>query len=109
MKRVNLQLMVWNQDEKARPNLPSPVGNGWTLENEHIVPVLCTMPCAPESILQLVRCSCVKNRCSPPCKCLANQLPCTEMCECGGTSDFCDNETMIAEEAVNSDSEYEPD
>lgn len=91
MKRVNYQVLLWNLDCIPQPVIPSPFGHGWTEENGKITPVLCEMSCAPPAILKFIRCSCLKNRCNPPCKCHSNSLPCTEMCECGGKEEECDN------------------
>ena len=107
IQRVNYQAMIWNQDDEAQPTIPSPIGHGWNIEDGQIVPVLCEMPCAPDSILQLIRCSCVKNRCSAPCKCLANNLPCTDMCECGGNDELCDNDFHNELDVTDSGSEDE--
>ena len=52
--------------------------------HDRLLPVMCDLPCAPESILQLIKCSCIKNRCLPPCKCASLNLVCTEMCYCNG-------------------------
>lgn len=93
VKRVNYQMLIWNQDDKAVPNIPSPVGHGWSIENGQITPTYCDLPCAPDFILKLVRCACVKSRCSSTCKCSAYKLPCTEMCECGGSELLCFNQS----------------
>jgi hypothetical protein len=89
--RANLQAMVWAQDDQCTPTLPSPVDHGWSMENGHLTPVLCDLPCAPDSVLKLIKCSCTKSRCSAPCKCRAGELPCTEMCGCRGDETSCDN------------------
>lgn len=91
IKRANLQAFVWSKDDEPNAVIPNPVGHGWYLEEGVLTPVMCEEPCAPESLLQLIRCSCLKNRCSPPCKCLANNMPCTEMCSCNADQSTCDN------------------
>lgn len=91
LKRANFQALVWSKDDEPNPVIPNPVDHGWCIEEGVLTPVMCEEPCAPESLLKLVKCSCVKNRCSPPCKCLANNLPCTEMCCCNGDKLTCDN------------------
>lgn len=91
VKRANFQALVWSQDNEAKPVIPNPVGHGWSIEAGVLAPVMCEEPCAPEALLKLIKCSCMKNRCSPPCKCLANNMPCTEMCVCNGDETICDN------------------
>ncbi|KAG5881634.1 hypothetical protein JTB14_033421 [Gonioctena quinquepunctata] len=73
--------------EKSVINLTR-VGHGCFLEEGVLTPILCEEPCAPESLLKLIKCSCVKNRSSPPCKCLANHMPCTELCNCKPEKDL---------------------
>lgn len=91
IKRVNFQALIWSQDDQAHPVIPSPIDHGWCLKDEQLIPVMCETPCAPDIILQLIKCSCTKNRCSPPCKCFSTGLPCTPMCACGADEDVCDN------------------
>ena len=68
------------------------------MEDDRLLPVMCDLPCAPESILQLIKCSCIKNRCLPPCKCASLNLVCTEMCYCNGDDSNCDNVGNDAEQ-----------
>lgn len=89
--RVRYQTIEWCRADQPYPNLPSPLNFGWELKNDHYAPVMCMLPCAPETVLQLIRCSCVKRKCAPPCKCLSHDLKCTELCVCGGDEDMCDN------------------
>lgn len=89
--RAHLQAFEWNQDLIQHPNNPSPTDFGWKKVGSTYEPVACTMPCAPELLLELCRCSCFQRRCSPPCTCQSNGLRCTEMCRCEGDPDRCDN------------------
>ena len=91
LNRVNFQAMVWEMDKQSRPNIPSPVGHGWIIEDGLLTPVMCDLPCAPESIMKLVRCSCLESKCNASCKCRANGLPCTEMCNCTADDEMCEN------------------
>ena len=91
IRRVNFQAIVWAHDDKSTPILPSPADHGWTMEEGHLDPVMCELPCAPSDIMKLVKCSCVKSRCTATCKCRSNGLPCTEMCGCAGDEALCDN------------------
>ena len=56
--------MIWFNDIQARPILLSLViGHGWIIiQDSKSVPAMCDLPCAPDFIIQLVRCSCIKNR-----------------------------------------------
>lgn len=94
IKRANYQTMEWLSDDEVHPKLSSSVKYGWILEDRLITPVECEIPCTPESILRLIKCSRAKTRCSPFCKYLASSLHCMEMCECTVGEDQCDNQTM---------------
>ena len=62
--RANYQVMVWNNDIVPQPQLPSPDNFGWKLEDNKWLPVITTLPPAPEAVIQLVKCGCAKERCS---------------------------------------------
>jgi hypothetical protein len=85
----------WNQDDKASPNIPSPVGHGWSMESTKITPVYYDLPCAPDSTMKLIRYSCSKNRCTHPYTYSASNLRCTAMCVCGGSEELCDNQSNV--------------
>lgn len=90
--RAHLQAMEWHQCDQRHPSLPNPTQFGWQHEDGQLVPITCNNTPAPQAILELVKCSCVKTRCqSVRCKCSTNSLPCTEMCSCGGDEDLCGN------------------
>jgi hypothetical protein len=91
--RVRYQTIEWCCADQPFPNLPSPLHFGWELKEDsnQYAPVMCLLPCAPETVLQLIRCSCVKRKCAPPCKCHSHNLKCTELCLCGGDEEMCDN------------------
>ena len=71
---------------------------------------MCEIPCAPEEVLNLIRCSWTKGRCVPPCKCASQnpRLACTEMCECEGEPECCDI-TQPAEAIVDDEDASEDD
>jgi len=82
IKRSNYQAYVWRNALTARQNLPSPDGHGWKLENDMLHPILMTKSAAPESILELTSCGCLKSSCTRNCSCSSNGLACTESCKC---------------------------
>ena len=53
--------MVWNNDKVPNPNIPSPENYGWKKDGDKWVPVMTTMLPAPESIIEMVKCGCVKQ------------------------------------------------
>ena len=44
------------------------------------MPVLTRLPLAPQSILQLVKCGCVKRSCNRRCSCQEHNVQCIELC-----------------------------
>jgi len=80
--RAHYQLIVWNNDIVANPDLPSPDMYGWVM-NEEWNPVMTTLPPAPEAVIQLVKCKCAKDQCSSKrCQCRKSGLCCTDLCYC---------------------------
>ncbi|KAG5863555.1 hypothetical protein JTB14_020144 [Gonioctena quinquepunctata] len=75
LERANFRALVGLRDGEPNPVISNPVGHSWYLE---------------EGVLTLIM-KMMKNRCSPPCKCLANDMPCTEMCNYNADKDTCDN------------------
>ena len=103
------QMMIWNNDIVPNPSLPSPEGYGWTLIEQHWVPIMTKELPAPESVIHLVKCKCAKMRCtSNRCRCKAANLNCTDLCECSD-NDKCENtvghEYMLTESDESDDSD----
>ena len=109
--RAHYQAMIWNNDIIANPDLPEPLECGWNLVDGRYKPVMTTLPPAPQAVIDLVKCSCAKTRCSSNrCKCRRNGLNCTDLCSCSEDSESCDNseDTVLSDdEEEDSDSEDE--
>ena len=80
VKSANFQSLIWEQDERPDPVIPSPQEYGWSIEDGQFVPDKCEIYYEPKSLLGLDKCLCVKSRCQPACRCLSKNIPCTEMC-----------------------------
>ena len=93
--RAHYQLIVWNNDIVANPELPSPLNFGWCLEDDKFCPVMTTNPPAPDAIMSLVKCKCSKSKCSKSSRSSSANanppLPCTDLCEC---EDCTNNKTI---------------
>ena len=109
IRRCHYQCIEWDRDIEPHPKLPPACDYGWTFENGRYEPIMCEIQCAPEEVLHLIRCSCTKGRCVPPCKCASQnpRLPCSEMCECGGDPEYCDNTEPVEDIANDDDSSDE--
>ena len=68
----------------AQPDIPSPVGNGWSKDDVtgNIVPHLMNDEPIPVVFLNLTQCQC-KNCESRKCGCRVKGLRCTTGCACG--------------------------
>ena len=65
IQRAHFQALIWFQDNQAHQVLPHVTNYGWENDDHGgIRPIMCTLPPAPEAILELVKCSCVKNKCT---------------------------------------------
>ena len=83
IRRAHYQCLIWRQALISHPNIVSPCELGWsTSDTSGFFPKLTSIPLAPDSILQLVRCKCSKSQCNGRCSCRENKMPCTELCNC---------------------------
>jgi len=96
--RACYQTYVWRKAVGVKPIMPSPIGFGWSTDDDgHIEPVLMTQEPAPMALTELTRCLCdpEKSACQGRCSCLKQQLACTQACKCeGGNS--CQNKFSAA-------------
>lgn len=84
IRRAHYQCTIWKQALEADMRKGSPTEFGWSISETSggYIPTLSRVPIAPDSILQLVRCRCVKSQCSGRCSCRENSMSCTELCAC---------------------------
>ena len=75
-------------------NLPSPIENGWQLENGVLVPEYTVLGDVPERVIELVSCRCRKGCKTNLCACRKVKLVCTDACGCDDNDD-CENKEEI--------------
>ena len=76
--RANYQALIWSLDRVPSPDLPPPQEYVWKLEDDHWVPIMTSLPPAPDAVIELVRCSCKTSHCSSNrCNCGKAGLNCT--------------------------------
>lgn len=91
LNRAEYQTLIWLSSLQPNPEIPDPVGRGWTKGNDgSLCPVLMTMDPMPKAIAEMVKCGCKSSKCASRCSCKAAELPCTEACLCEG-DDNCHN------------------
>ena len=99
IERANYQTAVWNQSLSPQMNIPSPEGNGWILDGEYKIPWM-TLPAAPDSLLEIVKCSCKTGCKTQRCSCLKAQLKCSDLCSCESCTNMrwmVDEDTILTE------------
>lgn len=102
--RTHYQLLVWNQDQIAKPRLPSPEGYGWKFEGKQWEPVMTKQLPAPHAVIHLVQCGCTKSGCSTSrCSCRNADLRCTDLCSCSNCEVECENTEFIPLEDESDD------
>ena len=79
--RANYQACIWRRCLQANLVPPHPKLNGWKLDEDGGLSVdWMRGPPAPEAVLDLLTCNCVRSCKLPSCTCLTNGLRCTDMC-----------------------------
>jgi hypothetical protein len=79
---ANYQAAIWRRSLQSQPFVPSPSGCGWTTDDDGKLAIewMQGSP-APDSVLQLLSCKCVRSCELLDCPCLTNGLKCTNMCK----------------------------
>ena len=66
---------------------------GWKLEDDQWVPILTSLPPAPDAIIKLVGCGCKTSHCSSNrCNSRKAGLNCTDLCACSDNNVPCANQ-----------------
>jgi hypothetical protein len=98
-QRANYQTGVWRNSFVPCLELPHPSNNGWRVAGGALAVTWTTMPSAPESLSECVRCGC-KSTCTGRCSCRNQNQPCTDLCGCG---EKCSNRDLLEESDEDSD------
>ena len=94
--RVYLQCQVWTGETALNP-----VEFGWFVENGKYLPKKMTLPPAPDSLLQIIRCNCKTSCDTRRCTCRRSGLDCYIVCgECRG---ICSNSSPSVQEEDDDD------
>jgi hypothetical protein len=99
------QTGIWKRSLICKPDIPSPVGFGWLLEQcdggENITFDWMDGQPAPVAIMELLACKCRRACKEPDCQCISNGLLCTDLC----TLKTCSNQAPEEEEMLIDDIE----
>lgn len=77
--RANYQAAVWKNSLRNN-DVPSPVGHGWSQEQDKLVIDWMSGLPAPRAVLELIACTCRKACKDDSCDCILNGLKCTDLC-----------------------------
>ncbi|XP_061920275.1 uncharacterized protein LOC133660711 isoform X2 [Entelurus aequoreus] len=82
-KRANYQAAVMRHSLTGMMCAPSPIGNGWYIEDGELTVRWMTRNPAPDSVLQVVHCGCKTSKCETErCSCMSAKMSCTDVCHC---------------------------
>ena len=106
VKRAFHQLRQYKTAEKEFIDIRSPSECGWEKIDEEYIPATTKTPIAPDSVIQLISCKCIKGGCTKNCSCLRSGENCTDFCGCSGcqnTDPKMPTFNLIEEELVDED------
>jgi hypothetical protein len=83
--RARYQTVIWCQSHTAMPEIASPVGHGWHLDNmNELKPTLYRNESAPVEVRNVTHLYCTDKSCKGQnCQCWQAGLECIEICSCG--------------------------
>ena len=82
-KRAAYQAAIYRRSLQPIINIPNPDGHGWTMSYNELSINWMTDPPAPDSVLELISCKCIKSKCrGMVCSCQKSGLSCTDFCMC---------------------------
>ena len=103
--RANCQALIWSLESVPSPDLPPPQEYRWKLEDDQWVPIMMSLPPAPDAIIELVGCGCKTSHCpSNRCNCRKAGLNCTDLCTCSDNDIPCANQPEDKYESDDDDS-----
>ena len=80
-KRANYQCAIWKRSLSRNPDIPSPVGHGWRVDDGQLVIDWGDASPAPEAVMELIACNCPRKCLKESCTCLQNGMSCTYLCK----------------------------
>ena len=79
-ERANYQSAIWRRSLQSSPQIPLPIGSGWSLKDGKLTVDWMSREPAPKAVLEFLSCQCKRVCQLPSCTCLANGLHCTDIC-----------------------------
>ena len=104
LKCVNYATAVIIRALLPNPNVLTPDGYGWYLEDDILQVQWMLRKPIPDDLLEFISCRYQTSSCSnKKCICVAHGLNCTDLCTCSN----CDNQEYNSESEDDSDNEFE--
>jgi hypothetical protein len=111
-KRANYQAAIWRRSLQNTPQIPEATdGHGWIIDGDGQIAIAwITRAPAPDVVLSLMSCKCVRSCKADSCPCIDNGLPCTPACrlqDCDNMKK--DDELEIVPDSDMDDSDIDED
>lgn len=105
--RANYQAAIWRRSLESQPFVANPTDYGWMRDEDGklVVNWMRGVP-APDAVIQLLSCKCVRSCKLPQCTCLSNGLKCTDMCRLQTCQNKASEEESVAQQS-DSDSDVD--
>ena len=98
-----LSSFIWKNCLEPCPNILEPEGHGWKSENGNLLVDWMSDAPAPDTVLELLSCTCARSCSNDSCICLTNGLKCTDMCRLKNCFNMADDNDV----EFDSDDEYD--
>lgn len=94
--RAQLQICIWRQGLV-------PKADRWTRENDEFVPIFTKELFAPDAVVRLVKCGCMRSQFGSRCKCRKDNVVCNKLFECEADKEKCANTEHAGEPELTDD------
>lgn len=82
INRAIYQASIWFTSHESSTIIPSPVGFGWKMGVNQLDIIWMTQPEAAKACVELIKCTCKREKGCRTCKCAKLSLKCTNLCNC---------------------------
>ena len=112
-ERALYQAFIWRNCLKSHPDIPSPVGHGWEVDDngDYAITWNSVNP-APDEVLSLLFCTCSRQCVEGSCQCIDNSLYCTDACikqNCDNMFSEQDEEDFCCDDDEDDEDDYDYD
>lgn len=109
LKRACYQAFIWKNACQPKLSLPSPVDNGWCLDDGNFTPKYMSSQPVPKSTIELICCKCKKGCKTAACSCRRSSLVCTDVCQCHEVNNDNDDNCWNMEPSITNENSSDTD